>query len=144
MVMLSDDARSTLYAYTLARGDPGFLHQHVVDALCAQEADATTPRIRLTFALVGLYLHVEAQCSGRQVQQVHAALARRRPPWPNFVTPASRGALTADDVLIAPEGPERDAMIEVWCAGVWAAYASCRPAVIEFLERYNSTKISIP
>jgi hypothetical protein len=135
--MDASDVASALYAYTLARGDAAFVHQHVVDALCAQEADAATPPMRLVFALVGLYLHVELGNTGRQVQRVHAALARRQPVWPTLPLPAARGAITAQAVLAAPEGPPRDAAIDAWCAAVWAAYSPCRDAVVGFLHRYG-------
>ena len=132
------DIAATLYAYTLERGDDAFVHQHVVDALCAQDADATTPPMRLVFALVGLYLHVERSQTGRQVQRVHAVLAQRKPVWPTLVLPPTRGALTAQDVLAAPAGPSRDAAIDAWCASVWTAYGPCRQAIVDFLQRYGS------
>lgn len=133
----SSDAVTALYAYTLERGDVGFLHQHVVDVLCAQHADESTPPVRLVFALVGLYLHVERGQTGRYVQRVHASLAQRRPAWPALSLPATRGALTVQDVLAAPAGPARDAAIDAWCAAVWTAYGPCRDTVIDFLRRYG-------
>ncbi|HEX6533451.1 MAG TPA: DUF5946 family protein [Gemmatimonadaceae bacterium] len=125
----------TLWAYTLEHRGPDFVHQHAVDAFGAQHADAHTRPIELTFALVGLYLHVERGYTGREVQRVHAALARRRPAWPSFVLPAFRGEVTTAEVLAAPAGPERDAAIDAWCAAVWAAYGDCRDAVVELLHR---------
>jgi hypothetical protein len=136
--MDADEARAALYAYTLARGDAAFIHQHVVDAICAQDADASTPAMRLAFALVGLYLHVERGYTGRQVQQLHTVLARRPTIWPVFALPSSRGTLTIRDVLHAPAGPTRDAAIDAWCATIWAAYATCRDDVIGFLRQYNA------
>ena len=135
--MNSADAAATLTAYTLERGDAAFVHQHVVDALCAQDADASTPPMRLVFALVGLYLHVERRETGRQIQQAHAALAKRRPTWPKLTLPVARGALSAQDVLAEPAGAPRDAAIDAWCASVWAAYSPCRDAIVEFLRRYG-------
>ena len=44
---------------TLTLGDPEFIHQHVVDAFAAQDANLGDKPIRLTFALVGLYLLIE-------------------------------------------------------------------------------------
>jgi len=131
----ADDAQAELWAYTLGRGDAAFMHQHAVDSLGAQRADARTTPMQLTFALVGLYLYVERRYTGRQVQQVHAMLARRRPPrWPTIVPPVSRGTITAADVVAAPAGPARDAAIGRWCADVWAAYGACRDVVVEFLH----------
>ena len=131
----ADDAQAELWAYTLGRGDAAFVHQHAVDALGAQRADVQTTPMQLTFALVGLYLYVERHYTGRQVQQVHAALARwRSPQWPTLVPPVSRGTTTAADVMAAPAGPARDAAIGRWCADVWSAYGACRDVVVEFLR----------
>jgi hypothetical protein len=58
------DAYHALSDYTLTHGDRAFVHQHVVDAF-AQHAEDNTKAITLTFALVGLYLHVERAWSGR-------------------------------------------------------------------------------
>lgn len=133
--MISDDElESALWAYTLEHRGASFVHQHVVDAFAAQHADASTPPIRFTFALIGLYLHVELGYTGRQVQRVHAALARPGRVWPAIAIPEHRGTLTAADVLAAPAGPARDAAIDAWCAGVWAAYAPSRDVVIALLR----------
>src|SRR5262245_18670741 len=132
--MTSEDAYNELAYYTLAHRDPSFIHQHVVDAFAAQTADEQTKPIKLTFALVGLYLHVEKQFSGRQVQRVHLDLARKRRPWPALTLPSDRGLLTAADVLAVPAGAERDKAIEVWCASVLQAFRDCRPALVEWLR----------
>jgi len=42
--------------YTLAHGDSGFTHQHVVDAYGAQHIRPSTSTIGAAFALAGLYL----------------------------------------------------------------------------------------
>jgi hypothetical protein len=137
----ADDVQAELWAYTLARGDDAFMHQHAVDALGAQRANVRTTPMQLTFALVGLYLYVERGYTGRQVQQVHAALARSRPlTWPTIVPPVCRGTITAEDVVAAPAGPARDAVIGKWCADVWSAYEACRHAVIEFLRTQDVTR----
>jgi hypothetical protein len=101
-------AYDELCAYTLTHGSATFIHQHVVDAFAAQTAADGTKPITLTFALVGLYLHVERRFSGREVQQAHQRLARRKPAWPSFVLPRDRGSVTAADVLARAAGTERD------------------------------------
>ena len=63
-------------------GRPGFILQHAVDAFAAQTANEQSKPIGVVFALVGLYLHVEKQFSGRQVQQVHMKLGRLKREWP--------------------------------------------------------------
>jgi hypothetical protein len=132
-----DDAHVALQCYTLEHGGKEFIHQHVVDAWMAQHADEQTKPIGLTFALVGLYLHLEAGFTGRQVQLAHMALARHRRPWPSFPLPADRGALTAIDVMRVPEGVERDRAIDAWCASVWASYANVRQDVADLLRQHG-------
>lgn len=133
--MRPDDQLDEIAAYTLSRGDPSFIHQHVVDAAGAQFADERTTPIQLAFALIGLYLYVERGYTGREVQRVHAKLAERKPKWPRFVEPEDRGSVRPKDVLAAPEGAERDAAIHAWCASVWASYEGNRGAVVELLEQ---------
>lgn len=120
--------------YTLAHPDPAFIHQYAVDAFAAQHADHATKPITLTFALIGLYLHLEKRYSGKAVQRAHTQLARRRKNWPTFNLPESRGALTVDDVLNVPPGVERDAMIRKWCASVWDAYRDNHERVAALIQ----------
>ncbi|MFV1988300.1 MAG: DUF5946 family protein [Gemmatimonadota bacterium] len=129
-------AYDELQCYTLALGDADFVHQHVVDAWAAQHATEKTKPIGLAFALVGLFLHLEEGLSGRQVQKVHMALARRRQDWPSFALPENRGSVTAVDVMAAPAGPDRDRAIDAWCASVWDAFAASHEAVAELLESH--------
>ena len=123
-----------LCAYTLTRGDPGFIHQHVVDAFAAQLADANTKPIRLAFALIGLYLMLERSYTGRQVQRVHMLLANRHKQWPRFDHPADRGSIWPTDVLAAPAGRARDEMIVTGCASMWQGYGASRAAVLELIR----------
>src|SRR5215813_8757544 len=132
--MTSEDAYHELSYYTLAHRDPSFLHQHVVDAFAAQNADEQTKPIKLTFALVGLYLHVEKQFSGKQVQQAHRDLARHKQLWPHFALPSDRGSLTGAEVLAVPAGAGRDKAIDAWCGSVWGAFRDCRPTVTALLR----------
>lgn len=131
------DAFDELRGYTLAHGDPSFIHQHVVDAFAAQNADEDDKPIKLTFALVGLYLHLEKGFSGREVQLAHMKIARRKQVWPSFELPGDRGRITAADVLAAPAGPERDAMIHEWCACVWRVFLGNRSVVESLLEPHG-------
>jgi hypothetical protein len=132
--LTSDEAYHELCGYTLAHRDPAFIHQYVVDAFAAQNANERTKPIKLTFALVGLYLHLEKKFSGKQVQRAHQFLARRKRSWPTFPLPPSRGAITAADVLASRAGPERDKAIDVWCASVWEAFHASHRAVIDLLR----------
>ena len=130
-------AYDDLQCYTLTRGDPAFIHQHVVDGWAAQHADERTKPIALTFALVGLYLRVVRRFSGRQVQRVHMTLARQKRNWPLFALPKERGSVTTIDVVAAPVGPERDQAIDAWCASVWDAFGESHQAVAELLEQHG-------
>ncbi len=135
MANASDREKYNELAYdTLAHADPAFIHQHVVDAFAAQTADARSKPIKVAFALIGLYLHLEKGMSGRNVQRMHMRLAKQRKFWPTFTLPADRGSMTAADVLVVPPGPERDAAIERWCASVWEAYAGIRNEIVALVE----------
>jgi hypothetical protein len=118
-----------LCCYSLSRGDAAFVHQHVVDAFAAQTADGETKPIKLAFALIGLYLHLEKGFSGRDVQHAHQLLARKKRSWPAFPLPKDRGALTAKEVMATEPGAERDAAIDQWCASVWNAYQTSHDIV---------------
>lgn len=71
-----EDSFHELCGYTFTRGDATFIHQYVVDAYAAQNADERTKPIKITFALVGLYLFLEHGFSGKEVQRAHMRLAR--------------------------------------------------------------------
>jgi hypothetical protein len=122
--------------YTLAHQDRTFIHQHIVDAQIAQTADEKTKSISITFSLVGLYLYVEKNFTGRQVQQFHMVMGKNKRQWPEFVLPALRGNMTVSDVLAASAGPERDKRIRKWCVTVWEAYKENRATIINLTEQF--------
>ena len=117
-----DDLYHELSYYTLAHQDPSFIHQHIVDAYTAQHANESTKPIAVVFALIGLYLHVEKNFTGRQVQRFHMRLAKVRRRWVSPPLPKERGAITLRHILEAPGGPSRDALIDRWCTSVWGAW----------------------
>jgi hypothetical protein len=119
--------------YTLAHSDPAFVHQNAVDAFAAQVADENTKPIALVFGLVGLYLHVEKNFTGRQVQIAHMQLARRRKKWSTLPLPDRRGSVRVGDVLAESPGPDRDAMIHCWCISVWEAFEASREEIARLL-----------
>ena len=131
------DAYDELCYYTLSHRDSSFIHQHVVDAFAAQTADENVKPIKLTFALVGLYLHVECQYSGRQVQLVQMKLGQEKQQWPAFVIPIERGAITATNVMAAPAGVQRDELIHQWCVSVWKAFSENRQVVSSLLSKHK-------
>jgi len=117
--------------YTLAHPDPAFIHQLSVDAYTAQHADATTKPIAVVFALMGLYLHLEKNFTGKQVQRAHMKMARQRKEWPRLALPENKAAITVAEVLAAAPGPLRDARIEEWCASVWEAWQASREVIVQ-------------
>ena len=118
-----------LTGYTVARNDPGFMHQHLVDAYAAQHANDAQPTIRVAFALVGLYLTFEQGAMGKQAQHMHMLLAQRSKQWPRFPRPARTGSLTVLDVMNAAPGAARDATLLDWARSVWEAWSHERERV---------------
>jgi hypothetical protein len=111
--------------YTLAHGDPRFIHQHLVDAYGAQHVvPQSKSTIGAAFTLAGLYLAVERRLTGRQVQRMHMLMARRSKSWPAFEPPAELGPLTVADVLGVEPGDSRDEALMRWCGSVWTAWSS--------------------
>ncbi len=133
--MTDEDAYHEICAYTLTLGDAAFIHQHVVDAWAAQQATSASKPITVCFAVLGLYLHAEHGFTGREVQLAHMHLARAPEAWPVGPLPSARGDITAPQVLAAPPGAARDAMISAWAGAVWSAYLDHRPAIDAMLRR---------
>jgi Family of unknown function (DUF5946) len=130
------DLFNELFCYTLSHRDPRFIHQHVVDAYAAQHADEETKPMKVVFALVGLYLFLEKGFTGTQVQQMHMRLARRRKQWPRLPLPSGpRGAVTVAEVMAAPPGSARDAMVRTWCESVWKTWQNNRLQILTLLKQ---------
>ena len=131
----ADEAYNELCCYTMTLGDGSFIHQHVVDAYCAQTYTVEDKPIGFVFALVGLYLHVEMGFTGKQVQLAHMKLAKRKQEWPRLAIPKQRGDTTAIEVIASGVGPDRDRMIHIWCESVWKANSENAEAVQNLLEQ---------
>jgi hypothetical protein len=121
--------------YTLAHGDPAFIHQHIVDAYAAQHATEASKPIGVVYGLVGLYLHVEKQYTGREVQKAHMQLAKRRKDWPRLIPPKAAAKIGVGDVVKTAAGAERDAMIYAWAAAVWESWRERRAEIMELVAR---------
>ena len=133
--MSDEEAFHELCGYTLTHSGGGFIHQLVVDAYAAQHATAASKAIGVFFSIVGIYLVAERSFTGRQVQLAHIALAKIRSEWPQMILPAQRGSITVHDVLAAPEGEARDAMIHAWARATWDAFSANRAVVGAFLSQ---------
>jgi hypothetical protein len=113
-----------LAAYTFTRGDLEFIHQHEVDARGASENIRDAKPIRIFFSLAGLYLLLERNYTGRQIQAAHSHMARVKREWPDFNAPTTQPSMTAADVMKYPAGEERDAAIILWCNTVWETWSA--------------------
>jgi hypothetical protein len=120
-----------LSLYTLGLRDPAFIHQNIVDAYAAQHVDKQTKPIRTVFALIGLYLTLEKGFTGRQVQQMHMRLAKKRRQWPKLPFPKTAIKTTVADVLASTPGAQRDKAIHDWCAAVWAIWQPQRKIIVD-------------
>lgn len=129
------EAFDEVYVYTMGRA--GFILQHVVDAFAVQTAEQGDKPLPIVFGLVGLYLHLEKQYSGRAVQQVHVKMGRTKREWPKIDFPEERGSMTVVDVLAAPAGTERDKAIDRWCEAVWTAFGANRGTIVALLREYQ-------
>jgi hypothetical protein len=123
-----------LRAYTLSLADAEFLHQHVIDAYAVQEAGDWSKPISVAFGLAGLWLYIERDATGRDVQRVHRMLGAQRKAWPVFHVPEDRGEMGPIDVMEEAPGPDRDAAIRRWCESVWAAIEPIHGAVETWLR----------
>ncbi len=138
------NSEKTLYdkltLYTLAHADPSFIHQHVVDAYAAQRATEDSKPIKVFFALVGLYLHVERDRSGKEVQQEHVRHGKSKTAWPQLHIPRQRGSVTVADVMKAQPGKERDRMIDKWCLSVWEAWKTEDHSLVSLIVKELDAK----
>lgn len=123
-----------LASYSLLHPDPAFIHQHVVDAYSAQTANSQTKPIKILFALIGLYLYLEKNYTGKEVQLAHMRIGMKRIEWPTFVLPEYRGSISVSDVVAVAPGKERDSEIRSWCTSVWNAYVDSHKKVADFLK----------
>lgn len=137
-VMSDEEAMHELSYYTLSKNDPDFIHQYCVDAYAAQTAGETSKPIQVVFALAGLYLHLEKQYSGKDVQQAHMRLAKHKHALPPYTLPPQRGAITVSDVMRVEPGPARDAMIQKWMACVWEAWQDQRQTIVTWVQNMSA------
>ena len=93
---MTKDLFDELSFYTLSHPDRGyFIHQLIVDAYTAQTANKNS----LVFSLVVLYLLIEKNYTGRQIQEAHTLLSNYKEHLPDIKLPIERGDITIVDVL---------------------------------------------
>jgi hypothetical protein len=129
------DFYNELAYYTLDHPDKEyFIHQHLVDAYTAQHADDKTKPIAITFALAGLYLFIEKNYSGKQVQMAHLRMSKNKKVWPAVKLPEQRGDISILKVVETPPGKQRDLMIKLWCNSVWKAFNESHETIATLLK----------
>lgn len=126
--------------YTLGLKDKCFIHQYLVDAYTLQTANSETKAISLTFSLVGLYLYIVKNYTGKEVQEFHTLMSNKKIEWPCFILPTNRGAISIDNVLEANSDDEKNNLIKKWSKSVWEAYNTNHPVVREIADYYINIK----
>ena len=135
IMSLEEGSFHELSFYTLAHDNQKyFIHQHVVDAFAAQEANDNTKPIKVIFALVGLYLFIEKGYSGREVQKAHMRLAEHKGNWPSIELPLNKGNIQIEEVLKENPGESRDKKIKEWCESIWKSYYGSREIIASLLN----------
>lgn len=124
-----------LSVYTLSLGDPGFIHQHAVDAYEAQHGGPEVKPISTVFGLIGLYLAIEKGYTGKQVQNAHIALANRNKTWPLLLPPVYVWPMTVADVLASAEADRKEKIMK-WAEIVWDGWRHNHALVRELAARY--------
>jgi Family of unknown function (DUF5946) len=135
---LVNEHYNELAYYTLGLQDECFIHQYIVDAYTVQTATVDTKAISLTFSLVGLYLYIEKNYSGKEVQQFHTLMSNDKMNWPNIKLPGKRGKITIEMVLKENEGDERNRMIKNWCISVWDAFVESHLEIKIIADYYKN------
>ena len=129
-----DDQYNELAYYTLSHKGKDFIHQHIVDAFAIQTANEHTKPIKITYALIGIYLHIEKGYTGKQVQVAHVEMSKKSKVFPKIILPTNRGEISIADVLKITDAEERDKLIHGWCETIWKAFASQQELIKDITE----------
>jgi hypothetical protein len=121
--------------YTLSLQDNYFIHQLLVDTFASQHSNIYTKPIKITFALIGLYLVNERNYTGKQVQQAHIDLANKNKSWPHFQTSSEQNWITIQDVIKVPDNQKQE-MIKKWCKSAWEVWKPEESRLAEIASKY--------
>jgi hypothetical protein len=129
-----------LSAYLMMNPDITFRTQHAVDAYGAQHSGRLVKNIRTAFSLIGLYLALECDYSGRRVQKAHLELVQKNIQWPSFDLPSRPYSLSVVDVLAIEEGTNRYEMLMKWAKDVWNTWEQyherARNLCVKYLKNF--------
>jgi len=112
---------TNLSGYTLSNNNEQFIHQLIVDAYSAEHAGGCTKNITVMFALIGLYLVVERNYTGRQVQLLHMRIPKQN--WPYLEPPKHTASIKINDVVNAKTNSQKELLIYRWVSDVWDSWA---------------------
>lgn len=132
--MQNDELYNELAFYTLSHKGKDFIHQHLVDAYTIQTANENTKPIAIIYALAGIYLHVEKNYTGKEVQQAHLKMSKKSKVFPIIILPKNRGAITISDIIKIDDPKEKKVAIHKWCESIWQAFSSQHQIIIETTE----------
>lgn len=132
--MQNDELYNQLAFYTLSHKGKDFIHQHIVDAYTIQAANENTKPIAIFYALAGIYLHVEKNYTGKEVQLAHMEMSKKSKIFPTITLPENRGAITISDIINLDNPEERDIAIHKWCESIWQAFSAQHKVIIELTE----------
>lgn len=132
--MQNDELYNELAFYTLSHKGKDFIHQHLVDAYTIQTANENTKPIAIIYALAGMYLHVEKNYTGKQVQQAHVEMSKKSKQFPKITLPENRGTITISDFIKIDNPEEKDQAIHKWCESIWESFLSQHKLITELTE----------
>lgn len=132
--MQNDEQYNQLAFYTLSHKGKDFIHQHLVDAYTIQTANEHTKPIAIIYALAGIYIHVEKNYTGKEVQQAHLIMSKKSKIFPTITLPKNRGTITISDIIKIDNPEEKDIAIHKWCESVWQAFSTQHEIIIEITE----------
>ena len=125
-----------LASFTLSLGYGDFIHQLAVDTYAAQHSGPGTKPIRTVFSLIGLYLTFERGYTGRQVQQAHMILGKKRRQWPLLNPPGEKTWLTVQDIVPGLTKENYRERLNSWGKSVWGAWNPRHEHVAQVVEMY--------
>lgn len=132
--MQNDELYNQLAYYTLSHKGKDFIHQHLVDAYTIQTANENTKPIAIIYALAGIYLHVEKNYTGKEVQLAHMEMSKKSKQFPKITLPENRGTINISDIIKIDKPEEKDQAIHKWCASIWESISSQHKEIIELTE----------
>lgn len=132
--MQNDELYNQLAYYTLSHKGKDFIHQHLVDAYTIQTANENTKPIAIIYALAGIYLHVEKNYTGKEVQLAHMEMSKKSKQFPKITLPENRGAINISDIIKIDKPEEKDQAIHKWCTSIWESFSSHHKEIIELIE----------